>query len=176
MTKQIYIVISQTGTILSRILKLVTKAEYNHASISLAPDLSTMYSFGRLNPYNPVVGGFVKESPHWGTFKRFVDTKVIVLSLSVSEEQYRAIRVRLDTMFAQRRCYHYNYLGLFLAGIHVHYHQARRYYCSEFVKELLERYDIPGAKEMNPIVKPIHFLDLPDAQQIYCGKLVNYIA
>ena len=37
--KQLYIVISQTGTLLSRILKQITGAEYNHASISLSRDL-----------------------------------------------------------------------------------------------------------------------------------------
>ena len=38
-------VISQTGTLLSRILKQITGAEYNHASISLSRDLERMYSF-----------------------------------------------------------------------------------------------------------------------------------
>ena len=33
--KQIFIVITQTGTMLSRILKRITGAEYNHASLSL---------------------------------------------------------------------------------------------------------------------------------------------
>ena len=42
--KQLYIVISQTGTLLSRILKQITGAEYNHASISLSRDLERMYS------------------------------------------------------------------------------------------------------------------------------------
>ena len=51
--KQIFIVISQTGTVLSRILKRITGAEYNHASLSLSPDLKKMYSFGRRHPYNP---------------------------------------------------------------------------------------------------------------------------
>ena len=37
--RQLYIVISQTGTLLSRILKQITGAEYNHASISLSRDL-----------------------------------------------------------------------------------------------------------------------------------------
>ena len=41
--KQLYIVISQTGTLLSRILKQITGAEYNHASISLSRDLERMY-------------------------------------------------------------------------------------------------------------------------------------
>lgn len=49
--KQLYIVISQTGTLLSRILKQITGAEYNHASISLSRDLERMYSFGRRHPY-----------------------------------------------------------------------------------------------------------------------------
>ena len=61
--KQLYIVISQTGTLLSRILKALTGAEYNHASISLSEDLEEMYSFGRRYPYNPFWGGFVMESP-----------------------------------------------------------------------------------------------------------------
>lgn len=69
--KQLYIVISQTGTLLSRILKQITGAEYNHASISLSRDLERMYSFGRRHPYNPFWGGFVIESPRTGTFKRF---------------------------------------------------------------------------------------------------------
>lgn len=35
--KQIFIVITQTGTMLSRILKRVTGAEYNHASPQPVP-------------------------------------------------------------------------------------------------------------------------------------------
>ena len=90
--KQLYIVISQTGTILSRILKQITGAEYNHASISLSRDLERMYSFGRRHPYNPFWGGFVIESPRTGTFKRFSETKVLVLSVSVTEEQHAELK------------------------------------------------------------------------------------
>lgn len=80
-TQQLYIVLSQTGTMLSRILKFITGAEYNHSSISLSADLTQMYSFGRRNPYNPFLGGFVKESPHTGTFRRFQGTKVIIFAV-----------------------------------------------------------------------------------------------
>lgn len=62
----LYIVVSQTGTLLSRVLKLITGAQYNHVSLGLQPDLEYMYSFGRKNPYNPFYGGFVIESPKWG--------------------------------------------------------------------------------------------------------------
>ena len=61
--KYVYIVISQTGTILSRILKAFTHREYNHASISLKDDLSVMYSFGRKHPYNPFLGDLLQNPP-----------------------------------------------------------------------------------------------------------------
>lgn len=176
MQRQIYIVISQTGTILSRILKLLTKAEYNHVSISLDAGLHTMYSFGRRNPYNPIVGGFVQESPHWGTFQRFPNTKVVVLSVPVTQTQYGAIEQKLAAMFAERRHYHYNYLGLVLAGAKISYHHARHYYCSEFVMAILSESHVTGVAAMSAIVKPIAFLDFPGAKQIYCGKLMDYIA
>lgn len=174
MPKQVYIVISQTGTMLSRILKLVTKAEYNHASISLVPDLDTMYSFGRKHAYNPFWGGFVKESPRWGTFKRFSNTRVIVLAVTVSEEQYQAMQAKLNTMLCEQDQYHYNYLGLGLAAFHIPFHLNRCYYCSEFVKDLLANHEVEGARQLNAIVQPIHFLKLPKAKKVYCGRLTEY--
>ena len=72
---KIYIVASQTGTVPSRLIKRVTRARFNHVSISLDEQLDTMYSFARRHPYNPVWGGYVKESPLTGTFARFPKTQ-----------------------------------------------------------------------------------------------------
>ena len=174
MEKHVYIVISQTGTLLSRFLKLVTKAEYNHASISLVPDLSTMYSFGRKNPYDPFRAGFVTESARFGTFKRFSQTRIVVLDIAVSEEQYQAIARRINTMTMLKQHYHYNYLGLWLAFLRIRYRQKRCFYCSEFVKDILEKQNIHGVSQLDAIVQPIHFLSLPTAQQIYAGLLREY--
>ncbi len=57
--KKIYIVLTHTGTTLSKIIKTYTKDEFSHVSISLDLELKKMYSFGRLNPYNPFWDGFV---------------------------------------------------------------------------------------------------------------------
>ena len=62
-----------------------------------------MYSFGRRHPYNPFWGGFVIESPRTGTFKRFSETKVLVLSVSVTEEQHAELKEMLDVMWKRRR-------------------------------------------------------------------------
>ena len=96
--KYVYIVISQTGTILSRILKAFTHREYNHASISLKDDLSVMYSFGRKYPYNPFLGRFVIESPNFGTFKRFANTKILLLKVYMGDEEYQCLSSLLGSM------------------------------------------------------------------------------
>lgn len=171
--KQLYIVISQTGTLLSRIIRVVTGAEYNHASISVSADLEEMYSFGRRHPYNPFWGGFVIESPHKGTFKRFSDTKVIVIAVEISEKQYIEISNSLMRMYLQKENYHYNYLGLFLAAFHIERKKENCYYCSEFVGDILVKNQIIDANELDSIVQPIHFLSLPH-KQLYCGKLSEY--
>lgn len=43
--KKIYIILTHTGTLLSKIIKMYTKDEYSHVSISLDSELEEMYSF-----------------------------------------------------------------------------------------------------------------------------------
>lgn len=172
--KQLYIVITQTGTLLSRILRYITGAEYNHASISLSRDLERMYSFGRRYPYNPFWGGFVIESPHTGTFKRFSDTRAIVLRVTVNEAQHAELGNMLEDMWKRRKKYHYNFVGLCLAYFHIEWKRANHFYCSEFVGEILIKGRVVGVENLpSSIIQPIHFLQLPHTQ-LYCGKLCEY--
>ena len=52
----IYLVFSNTGTVISKLLHLCTKDNYVHVSISLDNTFSKMYSFGRLFEYFPIPG------------------------------------------------------------------------------------------------------------------------
>ena len=169
--KEIYIVLSQTGTVLSRILKLITKDPYNHASVTPYEDLHKMYSFGRRHPYNPFWGGYVVESKDFGTFKRFSETQVQVLALPVKEALYQDLVEVLDKMAEERKKYRYNYLGLYLAALRITHRRKNRYYCSEFVREMLHREAVSGVEELPAIIRPIHFCSLPDVRTVYCGKL-----
>ncbi len=171
---KLYIVVSQTGTILSRILKKITGAPYNHVSVSLDKNLNQMYSFGRINPYNPVWGGFVSESPDKGTFKRFHKTDAIILTRDISKEQHENIRRHLSTMWCNRKKYGYNYIGLLLAALKLRYKQHNHYYCSEFAKDLLLRFEVADSKQFPKITKPVDFLKLKNNRVIYRGKLKEY--
>ncbi len=173
--KSVYIVVSQTGTILSRIIKGLTRKEYNHASLSLNEDLHIMYSFGRKYPYNPFYGSFVKESAEWGTFKRFDKTKIIVLKIPVEEYEYDGICEAIDYIADHPENYGYNYIGLFLAIFRIHFRTSKRYYCSEFVKDMLVKNNVEGASNLGKIPHPMCFLKMPNVERVYSGMLTDYI-
>lgn len=171
----IYIVVTQTGTVLSRILKIVTKAEYNHVSISLDPSLDQMYSFGRKNAYNPIWGGMVQESPKWGTFKRFSGTKAKIIGIEIDTQDYENIKNRIEEMYSHKEDYHYNFYGLAYGYFNIPYKKDNYYYCSEFVRDILIKGKIITEIELNAVVKPIDFLSLNNYQEIYEGYLKDYI-
>ncbi len=172
--KDVYIVLSQTGTALSRVLKLITGAQYNHSSISLDGTMRELYAFGRVNPMNPVIGGFVKESRIGGTFRRFPETKIIVLKRTVSDELYSEMHRYLESMYIRRQEYKYNYFGLFFAAARIHFEQNKHFYCSEFVKYMLLRFGMKEAETLPPIVKPVDFLNLYGWEVVYAGKMQSY--
>lgn len=171
--RNIYVVISQTGSIVSKIIKIFTGDKYNHVSLSLDRELKNMYSFGRVNPYNPVIGGFVRESPNDGTMKRFTNTDAAVVELTVSSDVYEQIESKLQSMYAHREEYHYNYIGLFMAMFGRTRKKSKCYYCSEFIYSVLHRYNV-NLYSVGEIIKPMDFLSIIDGRIIFEGKLRDY--
>ncbi len=174
MTDCIYVVVTQTGTVLSRILKVITKADYNHVSLSVDPTLNTMYSFGRKNPYNPFWGGYVMESPHFGTFQRFSETEAVVLAVPVPRETKAALQLRLETMYRERKHYRYDTLGLLLAWAQILYVRKNAYYCSTFARDILKEFGLTDDGIFSRFPKPVEFLQLRDGVELYRGKLRCY--
>lgn len=172
--KKIYIAVTKTGTILSRLVHFLTRDSYTHVSISMHRDLRDMHSFGRVNPRNPVRGGFVRETPTTGTFKRFPKTDSVVFEVEVLAETYDKMKAELDDMYENRKNYHYNYIGLFLAGFKKVRKKKNCYFCSEFAQDFLQKYGhgIEGGE--NRIVKPVEFLNVPGGVKIYEGKIKDY--
>lgn len=170
--KEIYVVLTHTGTVLSKIIKSYTKDEFSHVSISLDIELKEMYSFGRLNPYNPFWGGFVREYIDKGTFKRFYKTKVKVYSLKVTEDQYKNLINNIKRIEQEKENYKFNIIGLFAAGFHKKIGKERSFYCAEFVKYVMEKSNInTGLPE---VVKPEDFKNIKGLQEIYAGLIRNY--
>lgn len=168
--EKIYIVLTHTGTTLSKIIKIVTKNPYTHASIALDNKMEKMYSFGRLNPYNPLRGGFVKEGINIGTFKRFKNTKAQVYSLEITKEEYKRLEEIISKFNENKKDYKFNFIGLVLAGINKRYNRKNKYYCSQFVRYILEESEIE-IQDLSKVIKPIDFSKLECLELEYTGLL-----
>lgn len=170
--KNIYIVLTHTGTVLSNIVKYYTKYEFSHISIALDENLNRMYSFGRLNPYNPFWGGFVHEYIDKGTFKRFKNTKTEVYSLEITNEQYNTIEKLIENMIERKKKYKFNIVGLFAVSINKKVSTKDCFYCAEFVKYIVENAGIQMT--LPEIIKPQDFRNQRNLKIVYRGLLRNY--
>lgn len=173
-TKKIYIILSYSGTFLSRLIKIYTRDEFCHVSIALDKDLDKMYSFGRRNPYNPFNAGFVHEGIHFGTFKRFKDTKVEIYSLKLTNEQYEVIKLRIQEIKCESELYSFNIVGLFATGLNIKYRKEYSFYCAEFVKYLTDKANIN--LDLPELVKPVDFKANKKVNLEYRGLLQKYRA
>ena len=170
--KEIYIVLTHTGTVLSRIIKNYTQDEFSHVSISLDKELKEMYSFGRLNPYNPFWGGFVQEGINFGTFKRFRKTVCKIYSLKITEEQYNNVRGMIEYIKSSKQLHKFNVIGLFAVGFNKRISFENSFYCAEFVKYVLQNAGI--GKNLPKIIKPEDFKQLEGINIEYEGLLRCY--
>lgn len=170
--RQIYIILTHTGTSLSKLIKKYTKDEFSHVSIALDEELQEMYSFGRLHPYSPIWAGFVHEHIDSGTFKRFYNTKAKIYSLNVTKEQYDIVKRNIEKIEENKDKYTFNIVGLLAVGLHKKIGKENSFYCAEFVKHLIEKAQID--MKLPLIIRPEHFKNMDNLQEIYSGLLREY--
>lgn len=168
---KIYIILTYTGTMLSKIIKLGTRDEFSHVSIALDSGLNKMYSFGRLNPYNPFIGGFVHEYVDSGTFKRFKNTRAKIIELEISDKKYAKIKSAIRKIEQNKDKYKFNVLGLFAVGLHIKLRFKNSFYCAEFVKYVIDSADV-GLK-LPELIRPENFKEI-QGKEVYAGLLREY--
>ena len=170
---QIFVLLTDTGSNLTKLIKMVTKNPYNHASIAFDEKLEYTYSFGRLYPENPLIGGFSHERLDTGVFK---GARCQVLSLEVSENQYIKLKERITKMEINQEKYKYNFLGLFgaLAGVDIPRKHA--YFCSQFVAKVFQEVGL-FPEDLPPfLTSPNDIAQAMNVTIAYEGALDEYLA
>lgn len=136
--KKIYIVLSRSGTVLARAIRLVTKKYYNHTSVSFDRSLDVFYSFGRRNPRLLFPRGFITEGVHKGFFGLHPDTRICVLEGEISDRDFTLVQQRLAPFVARPKRYKYGVLNLIKMWAGRPYRTENKYVCSVFAAYLLD--------------------------------------
>ncbi|URN95713.1 MAG: hypothetical protein NAG76_05555 [Candidatus Pristimantibacillus lignocellulolyticus] len=172
--RAIYILLTNTGTLFTKVIQGYTKAPYNHASISFDRELSELYSFGRKHPSNPLNGGFVKEDLKNGTFSKYPNTTCVIYELHVTNREIEKMKRVLHIFIRSHRKYLYNILGVIGIALKEPVEFSNSYFCSQFVAEILERSGIKLWDKLPALVTPDDFRKSERLALIYEGKLSQY--
>ncbi|MDL4839524.1 hypothetical protein [Aquibacillus rhizosphaerae] len=172
--RYVYIMLSDTGTLFTNVIKKYTKAPYNHSSLSFDSELKEMYSFGRKNPKNPFNGGFVKEDIFTGTYSRYKDTTCVIYKLKVTEREIEKMKRVLDVFIKNDDKFLYNILGVIGISLKEPVEFSNSYFCSQFVAEVLSRSGIKLWGKLPALVTPDDFRKNEYFHLIYEGKLFDF--
>lgn len=172
--KNIYLVFSNTGTVLSKCINFYTKDKYVHVSLSLDDSFEKMYSFGRIFPSNPFIGGLVEENLKDGVYKKFQNSQCVIYKIEVSNPQYSLLKMELKAFLKDQKKYKYSLLGLIGVMINKPIKRNNRYFCSEFVSHLLIKSNIYNSEKTPSLIKPSDLLSINDKEFIYEGLTYNY--
>ncbi|HZG58405.1 hypothetical protein [Paenibacillus sp.] len=172
--QDIYILLTDTGTYFTRLIKAFTAAPYNHASIALDAGLKELYSFGRKRPTDPWRAGFIEEDIAEGTYRHFPETRCALLRYRVTKRQRAAIARTIRRFQERKDGLRYNFIGLF--GVLLGFELAPRdaYFCSQFVSEVLRRGEAALWDRPSALVAPNDFLQHPALERVYEGYLRDY--
>lgn len=134
-SRLIYVVLTDTGTLVSKVSKWITKDPYNHVSLSFDSDLSRLYTYALVNG-NSWRGGLKVEDPELLKGARYS-----MWAVSVAAEMFEQLVARVSEMISESSKTRYNHLGLINAIFKTNIFDnddVSAMICSQFVVKLLE--------------------------------------
>lgn len=134
--RHLYVMLSRTGTGMGKVIRLFTRSEYNHVSLTLDGSLGNFVSFARYVEDVALAGGFVKESA-----ERFLSggqpVPVRIFQVDISPARYEQLNTIFSLAGKQEAGLIYNSLGALLSTWHLRCHIPGAYTCLEFASAIL---------------------------------------
>ena len=164
--------LTDTGTLLSKMIGMYTRNGLNHASIAFDEELTEMYSFGRKYQSNPFIAGFVRENAGSGIFK---GANCAILRCVVSTNEFEKIRGKIRHIEMNKKDYRYNFIGLLGIAVNRDIKREHAFFCSQFVATVMNEGDLQMFSVSPNLVQPCHFFDVASLTEVYEGDLQSYL-
>ena len=172
----IYILLTRSGTLLSNLVHFFTGDPFTHASISFDPSLQPLYSSARKNGETMFPAGPCREYFHRGFFHKNRHIPCALYEIQVSEDQYRQALEETDMIISRSDEYRFNILGLILCKLNIPMHREKKYFCSQFVAEILKRSNALPLPKVPSLMRPMDYVSIPEAKCLYQGLLRDLVS
>lgn len=163
----IYILLLRYPDNFSKIFRFFSRCYYNHVSIGISDTGGTFYSY--------VTKGFRIELPkQHPTFKR-QEVPCRLYRVEISDEVYAVTKEVLANHQKQAHNFKYNNLGLLLCFARIVYPRKQRYFCSQFVCEILEQIRAVPLAKHSALYLPDDFMKMDGLDLCFSGLLSQLV-
>lgn len=146
---KISIMLTRYGDPFSKFVRLVSGSEFTHASISLSPDEDIYYSFN--------LKGFIEE--HWKNKKsKYLLPGKAEMHFFITEEKYKKLQQEIERFQKRKHELSYSAFGTLLCLAKIPHRFRKKYFCSQFIAEVLKNSDALPVRRKVSLTLPIHFL------------------
>lgn len=166
MKKKLLIMLTRLRYTGAKLIGFLTQSLYTHASIALEDEPDTFYSFN--------LRGFNIEHPKGLLKKRREPFLCRIYSIEVSERIYQAAKHLIEEFVKDREQYHYSIPGIILALFHIPFTLRRRFFCSHFVAEVLEKSGALHLKKRSCLYMPGDLEHLNGISLSFTGTVQDY--
>lgn len=148
--KQITLSLVKYSDFLGRLITFNSRGGYSHVSISLDEKEEVFYSFN--------YKGFAIEKPkRKGSGSKVYENMRIIIW--IPDEIHQGLENEVQYFVKHRAQYHYTRLGVVLGFLHIPHRFKNKYFCSQFVMELLENAGIVKIRRKASCYLPYHFVN-----------------
>ncbi len=171
--KRVYVLLSKTKTIPSRMINRMTRGTYTHTSMALTEETDRFYSFARRKLHNFLKAGFLMEDLHSFVFARYADCACVLYALEISDESYEKMQVRIRDFEKNYDKAKYNFLGMLPLRLGIRFRRAYKLTCSQFVAVILDTSEEIKLPKDPYLMLPNDFPKIQGIKKIYEGTIQN---
>lgn len=169
--KTLYILLSRTDSIVSKIVRFFTKTYYTHASLAFDDELVFLYSSARKNGVKMFPAGPTQESLYRGFFGRDAHTPCALYALEVDEAVYNSAKTEIDFFMENKNDYKFSVLGVIACKFGIKWQRKNKFFCSQFVAEILKRSGMDVIAKEPCLTHPRDYEKIPHIKKLYEGTV-----
>lgn len=171
----IYLALVDTPGFFASAIRNFLDQKYVHAVLSLDEQLDEAYSFGRRNPFVPVIAGFEREDKE-KILRAFPTAEYRICRIACTPEQKEQITERLHRDYNRRFRLHYAVLGLPFLVHGKKFYMKNQYTCSSYIARVLEECGMPISDKHFSLVTPKDVYEYKNMEVVFEGKLEELVA
>jgi inositol transport system substrate-binding protein len=166
--RYIYVILLRYPDRFSKLFRFFSRSKYSHVSIGVSDSDWTFYSY--------VLKGFRREYPRKHPTFKTQEIPCELYRIEVSEEKYHVARSVLENHATKRSgsC-RFSYLGLLLCYMRINLPLKDRYFCSQFVSEILEITKAVPLTKHSSLYLPDDFMQMNGLEHCYSGYLSQLV-